>query len=52
MSYEVFILRRAQKQLAQLPSHDYERVKTSILAHYSHLHIKEALNKFIKRCWL
>ena len=32
MSYEVFILRRAQKQLAQLPAQDYERVKTSILA--------------------
>jgi mRNA interferase RelE/StbE len=32
MSYEVFILRRAQKQLAQFPTHDYERVRTSILA--------------------
>lgn len=32
MRYEVFILRRAQKQLAQVPPRDYERVKNSILA--------------------
>jgi mRNA interferase RelE/StbE len=32
MSYEVLILRRAQKTLADLPLRDYERVKNSINA--------------------
>jgi mRNA-degrading endonuclease RelE of RelBE toxin-antitoxin system len=32
MSYEVFILRRAKKKLANVPLRDYERVKHSILA--------------------
>jgi mRNA interferase RelE/StbE len=32
MNYEVLITRRAQKELADLPSRDYARVKTSILA--------------------
>lgn len=32
MSYEVFIRRRAQKELADIPLRDYERVKTSIFA--------------------
>jgi mRNA interferase RelE/StbE len=31
MNYEVFILKRAQKQLGQLPQSDYERVRTAIL---------------------
>lgn len=30
MSYELFILRRAQKELASLPKHDYSRVKQAI----------------------
>jgi mRNA interferase RelE/StbE len=32
MSYEILTLRRAQKQLAGLPSREYERVKLSILS--------------------
>lgn len=32
MSYEVFIRRRASKELADLPLRDYERVKASIFA--------------------
>jgi len=32
MSYEVFILHRAKKELADLPLRDYERVKASIFA--------------------
>jgi mRNA interferase RelE/StbE len=32
MSYEVLILRRAQKKLAELPLRDYGRVKDSIFA--------------------
>ena len=32
MSYEVFILRRAQKELAALPKTDYERVRDAIVA--------------------
>jgi mRNA interferase RelE/StbE len=31
MSYEVLMLRRASKQLANLPSREYQRVKASIL---------------------
>jgi len=30
MSYSIQILRRAQKELAQLPKQEYERVKTSV----------------------
>jgi mRNA interferase RelE/StbE len=32
MSYEVFILRRAQKELAALPKTDYERLRDAIAA--------------------
>ncbi len=32
MSYEVFILRRAQKELAALPKTDYERMRDAIMA--------------------
>jgi mRNA interferase RelE/StbE len=32
MKYEVLILRRAQKHLADLPSRDYDRIKAAILA--------------------
>jgi mRNA interferase RelE/StbE len=32
MKYEVFILRRAQKELASLPLEAYEQVKDSILS--------------------
>ena len=32
MSYEVFILRRAQKELANLPKTDYERMRNAIVA--------------------
>ncbi len=32
MSYTVFILRRAQKELAQLPAEAYERVRGAIRA--------------------
>jgi mRNA interferase RelE/StbE len=32
MTYEILILRRAQKELGQLPSREYERVKNSIFA--------------------
>lgn len=32
MSYEVFILRRAQKELADLPKADYERMRDAIVA--------------------
>ncbi|HEX8070768.1 MAG TPA: type II toxin-antitoxin system RelE/ParE family toxin [Pyrinomonadaceae bacterium] len=32
MSYEVFILRRAQKELANLPKTDYERMRDAIAA--------------------
>ena len=32
MHYEVLILRRAQKHLADLPSREYDRLKTAILA--------------------
>lgn len=32
MSYEVLILRRAQKELANLPKADYERVRDSVAA--------------------
>ena len=32
MSYEVFILRRAQKELAGLPKTDYERMLEAIMA--------------------
>lgn len=32
MSYEVFILRRAQKELAALPKTDYERMRDAITA--------------------
>lgn len=32
MNYTVFILRRAQKELAQLPVGDYERVRDAISA--------------------
>jgi len=32
MNYEVFILRRAQKALAQVPVRDYKRLKDSIAA--------------------
>ncbi|MDO8749799.1 MAG: type II toxin-antitoxin system RelE/ParE family toxin [Dehalococcoidia bacterium] len=31
MSYEVLILRRAQRELAELPSEAYQRVKEAIL---------------------
>ena len=31
MSYEVFILRRAQKELAALPKTDYERMRDAIV---------------------
>ena len=30
MSYSIGILRRAQKELAQLPKHEYERIKEAI----------------------
>lgn len=30
MSYDLFILKRAQRELSQLPKEDYERVKESI----------------------
>lgn len=32
MSYEVFILRRAQKELADLPKTDYERMRDAVMA--------------------
>lgn len=32
MNYEVLILRRAQKHLADLPSREYDRIKAAILA--------------------
>jgi mRNA interferase RelE/StbE len=32
MNYEVLIVRRAQKELADLPPRDYDRVKASISA--------------------
>ena len=32
MSYEVLILRRAQKELAGLPKADYERVRDAVMA--------------------
>jgi len=32
MSYEVLILRRAQKELADLPKADYERVRDAVAA--------------------
>ena len=32
MNYTVFILRRAQKELAQLPGGEYERVRDAIAA--------------------
>jgi mRNA interferase RelE/StbE len=32
MSYEVFILRRAQKELAALPKTDYQRMRDAITA--------------------
>lgn len=32
MSYEVFILRRAQKELADLPKTDYERLRDAVAA--------------------
>jgi mRNA interferase RelE/StbE len=32
MSYEVFILRRAQKELADLPKTDYERMRDAVVA--------------------
>jgi mRNA interferase RelE/StbE len=32
MSYEVLILRRAQKELAALPKIDYERMRDAIMA--------------------
>ncbi|MGH9947117.1 MAG: type II toxin-antitoxin system RelE family toxin [Pyrinomonadaceae bacterium] len=32
MSYEVFILRRAQKELADLPKADYQRMREAIAA--------------------
>jgi len=32
MSYEVLVLRRAQRQLARLPSRDYQRTRDLILA--------------------
>jgi mRNA interferase RelE/StbE len=32
MSYKVLILRRAQKELADLPSRDYERIREGISA--------------------
>ena len=32
MSYEVFILRRAQKELADLPKIDYERMRDGLIA--------------------
>jgi len=32
LDYEVFILRRAQKQLANLPKSNYQRVRDSIAA--------------------
>ena len=32
MSYEVLILRRAQKELADLPKADYERVRDTVAA--------------------
>jgi mRNA interferase RelE/StbE len=32
MSYEVFILRRAQKELAALPKTDYERMRDAVMA--------------------
>lgn len=32
MSYEVLILRRAQKELADLPKTDYERIRDAVAA--------------------
>jgi len=32
MNYRIFILRRAQKELAKLPRKDYERVRDAIYA--------------------
>jgi len=32
MSYDVFILRRAQKELANLPKTDYERMRDAVMA--------------------
>lgn len=32
MSYSIFILRRAQRELAQLPADSYERVRNAIFA--------------------
>ena len=32
MDYEVFILRRAQKQLAQLPKQNYSRIRDLLVA--------------------
>ncbi|HEX8474869.1 MAG TPA: type II toxin-antitoxin system RelE/ParE family toxin [Pyrinomonadaceae bacterium] len=32
MSYEVLILRRAQKELANLPKADYERIRDAVAA--------------------
>jgi mRNA interferase RelE/StbE len=32
MSYEVFILRRAQKELAALPKTDYARMRDAVIA--------------------
>ena len=31
MTYKLFILRNAQKQLAKLPANDYRRIKSAIL---------------------
>jgi len=31
MSYSIQILRRGQKELAQLPKHEYERIKGAVL---------------------
>ena len=31
MSYGIQMLRRAQKELAQLPKHEYERIKEALL---------------------
>ena len=32
MSYQLLIMRRAQKQLAQLPPRDYERIRDALAA--------------------
>ena len=32
MSYQIFILRRAQKELAKIVGEDYERIKEAIFA--------------------